>query len=589
MNKQSILYKDSGETVLIGSGGLVFEIEKSNAQVLSAKWDGDIENLMYVDGRDNYFVLNYHLKGKRGQYNPKKGDLTYYGGSVTEEYADFMLLLDDPEIAPFRIEMRFSVRAGISGLYFHSVYSYTDSMPDGAQIDQDRYALYVNGDIFDAYKLGEEREGVLPAPKALKNGELVMDATYKLEDGSYYTKYSHINYEYENELYGLHGKGLGAFVIKPYSDYFNGGPTRQELTLHQTYDSPILLWHGQTSHYGRPALVPGKGWSKMFGPVLFYFNQAATMEKSWVDATQLLIEEKKQWPCKWIDTPEYQKNERGCVTGEISIENRKEIKNGIAVLGAPKPDWQLQCEDYIYHAKADSNGSFKIPHVRAGEYSLYFFADDHIGEYRRDNVEVSAGGETKLGEISWQPETQGELLWQIGKANRTAGGFYGGEDYHRWGQWFDYNKKFRDGVQFQIGSSKESVDFNYYQPYWNLSFDEQIKAKPWIIRFDLDEQYEGNAVLTLALAGVVFANLKIEINGSPIGDPLTLPPVPNDNSLYRSGNHGVYRVEKIRFDANFLFKRENELKLSIVPPDGQDMWMSKYASVLYDCIRLEVE
>lgn len=589
MNIDSVLFEDLGETVRIGSGGLVFEINKSNAQVLTAKWDGSDENLMHVNGRDNYFVLNYQIDGKRGQYNPKDGDLVYHAGIRTDEYVEFMLLLDNPELSPFKIEMHFCVKAGMSGLYFYSVYHYTDSMPEKAGIEQDRYALYVNGSVFDYYKVSENREGFLPKPEDLKEEKMVMDATYELEDGGYYTKYSHINYEYENELYGVHGKGCGAFVIKPYSDYFNGGPTRQELTLHQTYDSPILLWHGHTGHYGRTLLAPEKGWSKVFGPVLFYFNKAETMTEAWVDAARQLLCEKEDWPSHWVDSPQFMGEYRGRVKGKITIGDDVGIENGLAVLCAPSPDWQIQCEEYIYHTRIEPHGAFEIPHVREGQYTIYIFADGHIGEYRMDGVKVVANELTELGDLHWQPKSHGQLLWQIGQPNRTAKDYYGGEDYHRWGQWFDYNKKFKDGVHFEIGKSIEKEDFNYYQPKWVLSLDHLVEAQPWTIRFQLPEHYEGKGVLTFALAGVVFAGLKIEINDILIEEQLKLPSVPNDNSLYRSGNHGVYRVSTIEFEAGVLKKGLNELKLTLVLPRDIDLWMTKYASILYDCIRLEVE
>ncbi len=589
MNIDLVVFEDLGEIVKIGSGGMMFEINKSSAQVLSAKWDGSDENLMHVNGRDNYFVLNYQIDGVRHQFNPGEGDLTYHGAEKTEDFVKFMLCLDNPELAPFRIEMNFCVMAGVSGLYFYSVYNYTDSMPDKAAIEQDRYALYVNGSIFNHYKLGENREGILPRPKDLKKENMVMDATYELEEGGYYTKYAHINFEYENDLYGLFGKGLGAFIIKPYSDYFNGGPTRQDLTLHQTETSPILLWHGHTGHYGRTKLVPNQGWSKVFGPVLFYFNQSESMTEAWSEAKGQLMCEKDQWPRQWMDSSEHMEEFRGSVTGKVSIGDDAYVKNGMAVLGAPSPDWQLQSEGYSYHAEISRDGTFEIPHVREGDYTLYIFADGHIGQYLQDNVRITAGEMTGLKDIWWQPDNYGKLLWQIGEANRTAKDYYGGEDYHRWGQWFDYNNKFKDGVLFEIGQSVEKEDFNYYQPKWDLSLDNLVSAEPWIILFDLNQCYNGNGLLTLALAGVVLSDLKVELNDNILSEQLVLPPVPNDNSLYRSSNHGVYRVQRIEFSADLLVKGKNELKLTLVSPENVDLWMTKYASILYDCIRLEVD
>src|SRR3712207_1323391 len=111
----------------------------------------------------------------------------------------------------------------------------------------------------------------------MQNMVTVEDATWILADGkTLWTKYQNISeLEGDNHVFLASNGKLAVSLIQASKEYFDGGPTKQELTVHDYYDGEILLWHPHTGHYGSPAVTPDKGWEKIFGPFLLHLTESA--------------------------------------------------------------------------------------------------------------------------------------------------------------------------------------------------------------------------------------------------------------------------------------------------------------------------
>ena len=55
------------------------------------------------------------------------------------------------------------------------------------------------------------------------------------------TKYDMAAYQKDHVLHGLYGTGYGVWAVLANKESWGGGPTRQDLTLHQTDTTPLLL------------------------------------------------------------------------------------------------------------------------------------------------------------------------------------------------------------------------------------------------------------------------------------------------------------------------------------------------------------
>ena len=86
-------------------------------------------------------------------------------------------------------------------------------------------------------------------------------------------------------------------------------------------------------------------------------------------------------------------------------------------------DWQNDAKNYEFWVRGDADGSFTIPNVRPGQYTLHAIADGVLGEYVLSNVTVTAGSKLNLGKLDWQPVRYGQQVWDIGIPNRTGGNF----------------------------------------------------------------------------------------------------------------------------------------------------------------------
>ncbi len=284
----------------------------------------------------------------------------------------------------------------------------------------------------------------------------------------------------------------------------------------------------------------------------------------------------------------------------------------------PRPtDWVRDAKHYQFWADGKEDGTFTIPNVRPGTYTLHAFADGVLGEFAQANITVAAGQSLDLGTLDWKPVRHGQQLWEIGHPDRTGGKFYKGDgaNYWLWGWGLRYPLLFPQDIVYTIGKSDYRKDWFFQQtprgestawlnpaakdpahqrfgwvkaesldeyPQTNQSGPWRIygrgKATTWTIKFNVEKSPSGLAALRLALAGADTNQLGVAVNGQPLA---TLRPI-STNALRYNTNKSVWQEQTLKFDAATLKAGENELTLTVPAGDLT-------SGVVYDYLRLELD
>jgi len=409
------------------------------------------------------------------------------------------------------------------------------------------------------------------------------DETWRLPDGSVYSKYDYCLYYSESPMWGHFGHGFGAFFMPVSTEAYAGGPLRQELAVHQ--DALILNYLGG-GHFSGGGTAGGLTGEKIFGPWYVYINAGATPAAIIADAKKTAEAEENKWPYQWVNEPLYPVH-RTSVTGRLKISHDRSAAFAYVILGQPSNPVSArgggqggrggggvndgaaadrasilynQAGDYIFYVKADADGKFTLPHVRPGTYTLYAWQTQGpiTQSLAKDGIVVS-GDKLDLGAIDWDAPYHPNLLWQIGKADRMAGEFKFG-DQPRNSQWI---QQVPANLTFTIGQSKEATDWYFAQ-----------KTGTWTVNFNLNKTYSGNGYLTIAIAGGV-GSVTASINGTAVGQ-LSYG---DDGSVRRSTNRsGRYGRNEYTFPASVLKQGENSLTLS-----------DTGAGLMYDTIVMEAD
>jgi rhamnogalacturonan endolyase len=214
--------------------------------------------------------------------------------------------------------------------------------------------------------------------------------------------------------------------------------------------------------------------------------------------------------------------------------------------------------------RADEDGNFTLPHVRAGSYSLYAVIPGVTEQYRQDNINVTANGKIDLGTIRFVPAYYSVRLWQIGDAAWKATGFKLSDQLRQYG----LNLQVPADLDFVIGKSAPAQDWYYAQ----------AKQGNWNIHFDMNKTYAGEAVLTLGIAGQTNKpDLHVLANGKPIGSYNG----GNSSALYRSAILGssYHETKVIRFPTTLLHVGPNTITLAL----------GDHGGINYDVVKLEID
>jgi rhamnogalacturonan endolyase len=460
-------------------------------------------------------------------------------------------------------QLHYVVRSGVSGLYSYFVATGIGTVGEYRTIYRLSSSIFRNG-------YNSVRSIAFPTLSQIKSAKVLQDSTYQLADGTIYTKYDAATYVTQDKLHGVYGNGYGVWMISPSHEYVNGGPMKQELTVHAESNTgdAVLLNMLSATHFGNPNISIPNG--KIYGPWLVYFNNGSISDAQ----SQVGIED-AAWPYSWLSNAHYPLS-RTTVTGTLRLANGQPAAGATIALAKPGGDLYAQGSDYIFSTQADSNGSFSIPKVRPGTYSLYAYANGGstaggaIGsvtdQYERDNVSVS-GSSVNLGTLTWSPTQYANALWQIGTADRKSDEFNLGSVPRQYGLF----NKVPANLTYTIGQSTPANNWYYAQ----------TKAGTWTVNFNLSKSYSGNGHLTVALAGSSrVADISVGVNGHGIG---SFPSYTNDAGIYRSANQsGYYHRFTINFAASFLKVGANTLTFHATT-------VSSGGGVMYDTVKLDAD
>ena len=297
--------------------------------------------------------------------------------------------------------------------------------------------------------------------------ETLQDATYRLEDGTVYTKYDNSAFLADHHVHGMAGHGVGLWMIFPSNEFIGGGPVKQELTVHM--DNVVLgMLQGRAFRFRRPSVQGGGGVVQAVRAAVRLRQPGADRwTRLWDDAKKRADAETAKWPYAWLDHKDYPREARHGRRPRSADGRRRARKGAWVILAPPGEDW-TQVEQGLRLLDAGRRRGEVHAWTRSGpgRYTLFVSGADQFADFRREDVEVEAGKDTDLGELKWEPIKHGRRLWQIGVADRSSAEFKGGDDYRHYGNFLRYPKDFANDVTFVVGKSKEAEDWNFAQWSW---------------------------------------------------------------------------------------------------------------------------
>jgi rhamnogalacturonan endolyase len=476
---------------------------------------------------------------------------------VTPEIAH-IAIIDSGDTSPFYLEHHILLMNGESGLYGYVIYK----NPRNRRLGGEMRSMYrLDRDIFD-WAYVSERAGHQPRYGELVQYPSIQDETWQLPDGSIYQKYDYSGDMSENPMWGHYGHGFGVWFMPVSTEYYAGGPLRQDLMVHQ---DALILNYFQGAHYGGGGTDNFKDGQKLFGPWFVYLNTGDNAAMI-ADAKKKAATEQAKWPYKWVDEPLYPLD-RTKVTGQLKVEGPGSPAYAMVVLAKPGQEIYKQGGDFIFYAKADASGRFSLPNVRPDSYALYAYATQGAitSQLEKDNVEVK-GPSLDLGTVTWRQPQHGKLLWQIGQSDRMSGEFKFGNELR--------NIKWIGMVPADL---TYTVETSHERDDWYFA---QGKPGAWDIKFNTSAAPTGQAHLTIAIAGVSNnPKLTVLVNGTEVKQFS----YGNDAATYRAALRSArYQLEEIAFPANLLTPSASTIRLNMTA-------VGKNGGIMYDTIKLEVE
>jgi len=583
----SVALTEEATIVTLANRDVILVFERRGGKLKSFAWRG--QELLASGGA----YIQVALSGKKGQRPPIAWEYRLCRQEPTLVEIRFDNV--DPQ-CPFDLAAHYVLRANEPG--FHNYLSWghnAQRSPGVHELAQLNFCLRADPRLFTTAAVDNQRIRPFPATDVLKRAPMVMDATYRLPDGSYYSKYFYsAALDERHTVHGMMGKDLGLWLMMPSHEHLNGGPQHQELTVHQTDSSPVLLGMASAAHYGAGPIVSDAragSWSKVSAPWFIYANRAASQAELWQDAKRRAAEIVAAWPYPWLDAGRFQR-ERGTVRGRLQFDNGQPAGGARIILAAHEAeasplDCQRQWQGYRFYTWADADGHFSLAGVRPGVYDLYAWRPGLVGTYSHRGPKVEPLRAADLGTLIWDQPRDRRLLWQIGVPDRSAGEFGFAENFRQWGLWDQIADALPGGVDFTVGRSKDcelpfllavtqKADFSWRLPVWRISFDDR-------------GQRTGRAILTVAVAaaeGIRDPKIGLTLNGSDLEG---IDRLPDSGAIHRSGLWGTCDVREVVFDASRLKAGTNVLTLSLAAPGRPVNKALGFpgSAIMPDCLRLE--
>ncbi len=605
-----VLYNDNGVTFDNGILQMVFNHDSYNPgpeivrrgdwgpNLFSAKW---IEQMMaFKDSNaDNMLERSWFQKIFGAPVNKDfKGRLV----SSDCNYAHYSFIFPANESVFIEWEQHYVLRRGESGFYMYitarnvSGKGYEDSVdPRSANsIGEFRLLLTPTWDIYDTIIMHDKLKGPSKytfTPQGFMPYPDIYQCTYRVPSGSIDAKHEWDNYELESNVIGLCNNEQGIWFIMPDFESVDGSLP----LLHvNSVNRNMFVIHCEGKYYVDSATKITADFEKIYGPYFFYINSGESREELWVDAKRKAQQEICRFPYEWVKNDKY--HNRGSVRGSVSIADGETPEGAWVILSMPREDapedyygkWLLNTNPYKYWTKVSEDGLFEFNNVIADDYSIFVWKDGVFGEFQQDGIVVESGKATDTGNLNLVPISKGEKIWQIGIPNRTVTEFKNGNNFHQWDNYIRYHQHFPEGVNFTIGKSDYSRDWNYIQP---AAVKGEWKPTTWTVNFNMEELSDKDGLLTVVCIGR-YAEMDVIINGTKIGDITIM--ARRIGAHLRSAPYDELYHKEFMIDKNLLKKGKNSIQLTFAKVlDGDksasELHFEKWTSYMaYDFIRFEL-
>ena len=526
---------------------------------------GRISSLVYNSNEllaSNGIYFDYTTANGNQGLNPTKV-------TIVKNTPDYCEVLYSATSGNTIFEQGFIMRRGVPAVYTYVIATGTATSAS-EPVKEARVCCRLDETMRNGY-VDWRMNGRIPSNSEMATAEkeenTIQDATYRMADGSIYTKYNWANYIERDTLHGLCGKSnnyYGLYNIPVSYEWLNGGCERQELTVHATSKSPITIQMLQGEHFGGQAMVLNDGEKKIYGPFPIFVTYST---KPVVAARNRAAVEVSEWPYQWFENSLYPR-ERGIVRGHLNVTTGQRNDSVRIVLAQEKgKDPFEMTHGYQFWTLTDANGDFEIKNVRPDTYHLFAYAK--AGEVtdmlEQDDIIVTAG-DNNLGTISWIPKKYTQMLWMIGQNDRRSSEFHYSDTTRQYGLW----ELVPATLTYTIGESNEKTDWYYAQ----------TKDGTWTVKFNVDERPAGRICLTASLAGCASekATITVKLNGTVYD---TWKPGYKDASVYRSAvNSGRHHVFTTSLPNTALKEGTNLLTFQISGTGNKN-------GIMYDCIKLE--
>ncbi|KAI5571006.1 hypothetical protein BDE02_11G064800 [Populus trichocarpa] len=627
MGKGNVRLINQGPYVMLDNDLVRLTILKPQGYLTGIKYGGmdNILDLQSNESNRGYWDMNWNLPGGKDRYQSVNGaEYSVIYNSNDKLEISFRSTYDPSNKGtklPLSIDIRYILNSGVSGFHCYAIYERPAGSP-AFDLVQTRMVFKLRRDKFHYMAISDEKQRVMPMPEDLLPGrgkQLIVPESVLLVNpinpdlkGEVDDKYQYSMDNKDGGVHGWIGSGpvIGFWVIFPSHEFRNGGPTKQNLTVH-TGPTCLAMFHG--THYIGDDIVAqfqeGEAWRKVFGPFFVYLNSTSNVSDAynlWIDAKKQRLLEEATWPYEFVSSPYYlNAKERGSATARLFVQERFvsesliPAKNAYVGLSTARAQgaWQTESKDYQFWVQTDSNGNFTIKNVIPGVYGFHGWVPGFIGDFL-DNalVTISEGSETQLGNLTYVPLRDGPTIWEIGFPDRTGIGFYvpdanpmyvnklfvnSPEKFRQYGLWDRYTDVHPEYDQtFTIGISDPKKD--WFFAHVDRRVADKYIPSTWTIKFLLNSIKNGIYKLRLAIASANRSDLQVYLNDMDKEHMVfQVMNLGAENAVCRHGIHGLYRLFSIDIPSSLLLNGDNSMFL--VQARGGDA----LCGILYDYLRLE--
>ncbi|KAH9322214.1 hypothetical protein KI387_016853, partial [Taxus chinensis] len=538
------IYQDH---IVLDNGIVKVTLSKPEGGVTDIQYGG-ISNLMEtlnLESHRGYWDLNWNEPGAPLYSDLIEGNQFSVVTDTPQQVEVSFVRNWDPQSSPrshipLNIDIRYILTRGSSGFYAYAIYERLSGFPD-CDLVQTRMVFRLRKDKFEYMAIADDKQRIMAKEDDRRAGRcqtlaypeavLLTNPTNPALKGQVDDKYQ---YSLDNKDGGVYGwvsfdPMVGFWIIFPSHEFRNGGPTKQNLTLHA---GPICLVMFHSGHYigdNSCKFRNGEAWMKVLGPFYVHLNSSPEFVNPfllWQDAKQQKFLQEQSWPHSFPDSPYFLKKEERCaVFGRFLVNDRfistQDFPAGSAYIGVAAPgekgSWQKESKGYQFWTKTDQNGFFQIVNIHSGEYNIYGWVPNIVGDYKNDVIlKLSPGSSSDLGDLIYKPPRNGPTIWEIGVPDRTAAEFYlpdpilkyinslyinHPEKFRQYGLWERYTDLYPDNdLVYTVGVSDYTKDW-FFAHVTRKKPDGTYQDTTWQIKFQLNTLIQsGSYTLCIAIA-----------------------------------------------------------------------------------------